>query len=65
MVGKITRFDIIFSNPNNAFYAGQTVTGKVVVEITESMKIRGMVEKISDDLFGTCFVSFGKLFSSC
>lgn len=40
-MGKITRFDIVFSNPSNAYYSGQTISGKVVVEITESMKIRG------------------------
>lgn len=42
MVGPIKKFDILFSNPNGAFYAGKAVTGKVIVEITESIKIRAV-----------------------
>ncbi len=37
---QVKRFDIIFDSPSGAFYSGQIVSGKVVIDLTESMKVR-------------------------
>uniref|UniRef100_A0A915K1F1 Arrestin-like N-terminal domain-containing protein n=1 Tax=Romanomermis culicivorax TaxID=13658 RepID=A0A915K1F1_ROMCU len=59
-MGKaVKKFDIVFSNPNGAFYAGQPVTGTVIVEVEETIKIRGVKLKF----IGEAYVNFsdGKL----
>ncbi|KAK6043263.1 hypothetical protein COOONC_19232 [Cooperia oncophora] len=38
-MGKLDRFDIVLSNPENAYFAGQEVTGKVIIEIAEPKKV--------------------------
>ncbi|KAK6740846.1 hypothetical protein RB195_008976 [Necator americanus] len=38
-MGKIERFDIILSNPEEAYFAGQEISGKVVIEIKEPKKV--------------------------
>ena len=42
MIGgsQVKRFDIIFDSPSGAFYAGQVVSGKVVIDLGEAMKVR-------------------------
>ncbi len=53
-MGKIKRVDIEFSNASGVFYSGQEVTGKVVAELTDSMKVRCVKLKF----FGEVAVSF-------
>ena len=45
MVKKISKFDIVFSSESGTYYAGQQISGKVVVELTDAMKIRGKAVK--------------------
>ncbi len=40
MMGKIKRFDIVFSYDSGAFYAGQQVTGNVLVDATDGIKLK-------------------------
>ncbi|CAI4226619.1 unnamed protein product [Auanema sp. JU1783] len=38
-MGKLDRFDIILNNPEEAYFAGQEISGKVIIEVTEPKKV--------------------------
>ncbi len=40
MMGKLQQFDIQFGRPDGIYRAGETMTGQVVVELGEEMKIK-------------------------
>jgi hypothetical protein len=40
-MGKIRKFTIELNNATGAYYAGQSVSGKVVLELTETIKLKG------------------------
>ena len=39
-MGKLQKFEIALDNPTGVYYAGQTVTGHVEVQLSESMNMR-------------------------
>ncbi len=41
-MGKLQGFVIHLDNPSAVFQAGNTLTGNVVVDLSEPMKIRGL-----------------------
>ena len=45
-MGKLKRFQIHFDSPNGVYYPGQTVTGQVVLELKDEMKVKGMSHKL-------------------
>ncbi|EPB72207.1 arrestin domain protein [Ancylostoma ceylanicum] len=38
-MGKLDRFDIVLNNPEEAYFAGQEISGKVVIEVKEPKKV--------------------------
>ncbi|KJH51371.1 arrestin domain protein [Dictyocaulus viviparus] len=38
-MGRIDRFDIVLNNPEEAYFAGQEISGKVILEIPEPKKV--------------------------
>ncbi|VDO90973.1 unnamed protein product [Heligmosomoides polygyrus] len=38
-MGKLDRFDIILNNPEDVYFAGQEISGKVIIEISEPKKV--------------------------
>ena len=50
-MGKLNCFEIILDHPMAVYLAGATITGRVIVDLNEPMKMRG------DD-----FLQFAKLF---
>lgn len=38
-------FRIVFDNPWNTYYAGQTVTGNIIITLDSKKKIRGKLHK--------------------
>lgn len=36
---KLDRFEIILSNPEEVYFAGQEITGKVIIETSEDKKV--------------------------
>lgn len=50
-MGKIKRFDIVYSNESGVFYAGQPIAGKIVLELKEPLRVKGIV----------CLSSFNKV----
>ncbi|VDL62389.1 unnamed protein product [Nippostrongylus brasiliensis] len=38
-MGKLDRFDIVLNNPEDAYFAGQEISGKVIIEISEPKKV--------------------------
>ncbi|CEF64939.1 Arrestin-like, N-terminal domain and Arrestin C-terminal-like domain and Immunoglobulin E-set domain-containing protein [Strongyloides ratti] len=43
---KLDRFEIIFDNPENAYFAGQEVCGKVIIESSEDKKVNEILLEI-------------------
>lgn len=41
----ITNFQIVLDSPTGAYYAGQNVTGKLLLSLDKPKKIRGMMAK--------------------
>lgn len=41
----ITNFQIVLDSPTGAYYAGQNVTGKLLLNLDKPKKIRGMMAK--------------------
>ncbi|VDP32881.1 unnamed protein product [Soboliphyme baturini] len=40
-MGKVKRFEVLFDNGVGAFYAGTQVSGKVLLELSDSIKVYG------------------------
>ena len=40
-MGKLNRFEILLSQPQGVFQAGQIVEGQVLMELNDEMKMRG------------------------
>ena len=45
-MGKLNKFQIVIDGHNQVFYPGQTVSGHVIVEVKEELKLRGKHLKI-------------------
>uniref|UniRef100_A0A0N4Z9Z1 Arrestin_C domain-containing protein n=1 Tax=Parastrongyloides trichosuri TaxID=131310 RepID=A0A0N4Z9Z1_PARTI len=43
---KLDRFEIVFDNPENAYFAGQEVSGKVIIESPEDKKVNEILLEI-------------------
>lgn len=41
-MGKVKRFDIFLDNPSAVYFAGQLLSGRVVLMLSESMEMRGI-----------------------
>lgn len=48
----VTNFQIVFDSPSGAYYAGQNVTGRVMLTLDKPKKVRG---KYSTSI---CFYNF-------
>uniref|UniRef100_A0A914C1C5 Arrestin-like N-terminal domain-containing protein n=1 Tax=Acrobeloides nanus TaxID=290746 RepID=A0A914C1C5_9BILA len=40
---KLDRFDIVFNNPEHAYFAGQEISGKVIIETSEPKKVNELL----------------------
>ena len=40
-MGKLNKFQVLLNNPRGVFYPGEIVSGNVIVDLKEEMKMRG------------------------
>lgn len=50
-MGKIKRFEIVYSSESGVFYAGQPIAGKIVLELKEPLRIKGVKIRCQGELF--------------
>uniref|UniRef100_A0A914XTQ6 Arrestin C-terminal-like domain-containing protein n=1 Tax=Plectus sambesii TaxID=2011161 RepID=A0A914XTQ6_9BILA len=50
-MGKIKRFEVVYSNDSGVFYAGQPIAGKIILELKEPLKAKGVKIRCQGELY--------------
>lgn len=56
-MGKLISFDIIFANNPPVFFSGQSVSGTVIVQLRDAMRMRGIRARIYGRAFSRVHVT--------